>query len=103
MSNIRYFASPILETAINRTERNKEIPLDYCMSIPDGCLQCYDIDRGRAIGILYFHRGLDNIPYICDEAVRDFFKVFDKTLEMDFELTSDKFHREVYIPTTKPI
>ena len=84
MTAIRYFASPILETAINKTERNKEIPLDYCMSIPDGCLQCYDIDRGRVIGSLYFHRGADNTPYICNEAVRDFFKIFDKTLEMDF-------------------
>lgn len=103
MSKIRYLASPILEATINRTERNKEIPLDYCMSIPDGCLQCYDIDRGRAIGILYFHRGLDGVQYICDEAVRDFFKVFDKTLELDFDLIRDKHHREVYVPTTKPI
>lgn len=103
MSKIRYFASPILEDVINRTERNKEIPLDYTMSIPDGCLQCYDIDRGRAIGILYFHRGLDGVQYICDEAVRDFFKVFDKTLELDFDLITDKHNREVYVPTTKPI
>lgn len=41
MTTIRYFTSPILKDVINRIERNKEITINYTMSIPDGCLQCY--------------------------------------------------------------
>lgn len=96
MSSIRYFASPNLEKVIVKTERNKEIPLDYTLSIPDGSIHCYDIDRDRTIGILKFHRGLDESEYICDEAVKEFFKVFDRTLEMTFELTEDSHHRKIY-------
>lgn len=97
MTTIRYFASPILEECISKVERNTEIPLDYTMSMPDDSLICYDVDRKRTIGLLRMYRGIEGIPCISEPTVRDFFKIFDKTIDMEFEIKQDSHHREHYV------
>lgn len=84
MTAIKYLASPALSDTIEGAERNKDIPVEYSEDIPEDSLICYDIDRNEVIGMIRMYRS-EGKPDIRPSEIVAYFKIFDRTLEMEFD------------------
>lgn len=87
MTAIKYFASPILSDTIEGVERNKDIPLEYSKDIPEDSLICFDMDRNEVVGLIQMYREQGK-PVIRESEIAAYFKIFDRTLDMEFDRDS---------------